>query len=294
MNESSTQEEETAGPRGGERLRAARRSRDISVRDIAKELHLDEPKVRALEENRFDALGAPVFAKGHMRKYAELVGVPVDDILADYYEMNRSAGAPPIVGPTRARQREFLPGPWLIGGVLLILVAAAAYWWLTQGLPGGVGVPAGAPAAAPFATQVTESASGDTDAAADSLPQMPDAAALPAEPPVGADAGDTAPVTSAPLITEPITEESDSLVPQVSIELRYSGDCWTEVSDASGSRLFYDLGSAGRVVNISGDAPLRLILGDSNNATIIVEGQEFAIPNSARRGRLARLTINRP
>jgi hypothetical protein len=66
------------------------------------------------------------------------------------------------------------------------------------------------------------------------------------------------------------------------------------VSDASGSRLFYDLGSAGRVVNISGDAPLRLILGDSNNATIIVEGQEFAIPNSARRGRLARLTINRP
>ncbi len=46
---------------------------------MAKELHLDEPKVQALEENQFDVLGAPVFAKGHLRKYAELVGVPVDD-----------------------------------------------------------------------------------------------------------------------------------------------------------------------------------------------------------------------
>ena len=62
------------GPLGGERLRAARRANDISLRDIAKELHLDEGKVRALEQNDFDVLGAPVFAKGHLRKYAELVG----------------------------------------------------------------------------------------------------------------------------------------------------------------------------------------------------------------------------
>ena len=35
-------------PVGGERLRAARQVRDISVRDVAKELHLDEHKVRAV------------------------------------------------------------------------------------------------------------------------------------------------------------------------------------------------------------------------------------------------------
>ena len=60
-------EDDSAGPVGGERLAAGRRERGISVHEIAKELHLDEPKVRALEENRFDVLGAPVFAKGHMR-----------------------------------------------------------------------------------------------------------------------------------------------------------------------------------------------------------------------------------
>ena len=50
-------------PVAGERLAIARRERAISVHEIAKELHLDEFKVRAIEENRFDDLGAPVFAK---------------------------------------------------------------------------------------------------------------------------------------------------------------------------------------------------------------------------------------
>ncbi len=87
MNETPEQkpDAEDSGPLGGERLAAARRANEISARDIAIELHLDEPKVRALEQNQFEVLGAPVFAKGHLRKYAELVGVPIDDILSDYF-----------------------------------------------------------------------------------------------------------------------------------------------------------------------------------------------------------------
>ena len=38
----------------GERLAEARRDSQIGVIDIAKELHLDEHKVRALERNEFD------------------------------------------------------------------------------------------------------------------------------------------------------------------------------------------------------------------------------------------------
>ncbi|MDH3374021.1 MAG: helix-turn-helix domain-containing protein, partial [Gammaproteobacteria bacterium] len=82
-------EAEPEGPRGGERLAEARRKQQISVLEIAKELHLDEAKVRALERNEFDVLGAPVFAKGHLRKYAQLVGVDPADVFADYYQMTR-------------------------------------------------------------------------------------------------------------------------------------------------------------------------------------------------------------
>ena len=51
--EEDAPEAEPQGPRGGQRLAEARRERQISVLEIAKELHLDEPKVRALERNDF-------------------------------------------------------------------------------------------------------------------------------------------------------------------------------------------------------------------------------------------------
>ena len=65
MSDTSRSEEETEPeePRAGKRLAEARQAQNISVFDIAKELHLDELKVNALEENEFDVLGAPVFAK---------------------------------------------------------------------------------------------------------------------------------------------------------------------------------------------------------------------------------------
>ena len=82
-----TAPEEPKGPMGGERLAEARREQQISVHEIAKELHLDEPKVRALERNEFDVLGAPVFAKGHLKTYAHLVNVDEADVMSDYYHL---------------------------------------------------------------------------------------------------------------------------------------------------------------------------------------------------------------
>ena len=96
---------DTESPVAGERLAEARRGQQISVAEIAKELHLDELKVRALERTEFDILGAPVFAKGHLKKYAQLVGVDPDDALTDYYQLTRSADATPVIS-FRTRPRR--------------------------------------------------------------------------------------------------------------------------------------------------------------------------------------------
>lgn len=285
MNDETTEEnEDETGPVGGERLRLARRGIDISVGDIAKELHLDEQKVRALERNEFDVLGAPVFAKGHLRKYAELVGVDVDDVMADYYRMNRSVGAPPVVGPRRKVAREIAPGPWIAAAaVIIVVVTAATLWFRFQPAePESAIEPA---TLAPFTSseQSAPSRSGEL---------------LPAEDvPEGTTEALTAPVNEAPAtqIEPPVTSSqtaSPSAAPQVEINLVFTGDCWTEVSDASGRRLFYDLGQVGRVVTLSGDAPLRVILGDSANVNISINGRDYPIPASAQSGRLARLDID--
>ncbi|MGH8167627.1 MAG: DUF4115 domain-containing protein, partial [Woeseiaceae bacterium] len=77
----------------------------------------------------------------------------------------------------------------------------------------------------------------------------------------------------------------------IELSLTFSGDCWTEVTDAAGERLFFGLGSAGRTVSVEGEGPLQVLLGDSANAELAVNGVDYAVPNSARRGDTARLTI---
>lgn len=317
--------EDDKGPVGGERLRVARRANDISVRDVAKELHLDESKVRALEKNEFAVLGAPVFAKGHLRKYAELVGVPVDDVMTDYYEMTRAAGIPPVIGPRKKRPRDINAGPWLGAAVVILLIAAAVYWWFNLRQPDMAGsrpatpapfvtdsrdqattrspatpaaagnVPADGPAATeqqpPASTPVTPQASTAAPQPSGATPQAATATQRPSTATPQPSAAQAAPATASPARTETPVDTSPA-APQLVIELTYSGDCWTEASDASGRRLFYDLGVAGRTVRLSGVAPVRLILGDSGNVSITVDGRPYNIPASARSGRLARLTIS--
>ena len=69
----------------GDRLRAAREKRGLTVEQAADELRLDLWMVEALEADDYGAFGAPVFAKGHLRKYAGLVGIDPDDIMVSYY-----------------------------------------------------------------------------------------------------------------------------------------------------------------------------------------------------------------
>jgi cytoskeleton protein RodZ len=298
-NQASQQDE--AGPTGGERLRKARRANDISVRDIAKELHLDEHKVRALEKNEFDVLGAPVFAKGHLRKYAELVGVDVDDIMTDYYQMNRATGAPPVVGPKRKIPREINPTPWIVAALAVIVVGGVTWWWLStdSAEPAATIEPA---VPAPFAADNEPEPEPEAEAEPEPEPEvdMPaDPAAATTVPVAGSDeAEDDAAAEETGTSPDAAAVESAGEsyaptpgAPQVTVTLEFSGDCWTEVTDQGGRRLYYSLGQAGRSVNVSGDAPLRLIIGDADNVTLTVEGQSWPIPASARRGQLARLTI---
>lgn len=273
---------------GGERLRAARRDKDISVADIAKELHLDEYKVRALEKNEFDTLGAPVFAKGHLRKYAELVDIDTDDVMTDYYQMNRAAGAPPIVGPRRKIVRNINPIPWIGGGVVVVLLAAIAYWWFVMRSPATV-VTAEPVGLSPFVAEEADEVLADV---------LPDAE--PPEPAPAAPVGEPVTDSVAPGPPMPVVEDTTAApadrtpmpdATQIALDLAFTGDCWTEVSDGVGRRLYYDLGQEGRIVSLAGNAPLGVILGDAQNVSLTVDGEPWPIPRSTIRGRVARLTI---
>ncbi|MDX1507764.1 MAG: DUF4115 domain-containing protein [Woeseiaceae bacterium] len=280
---------EPEGPLAGERLAAARREKQITVLEIAKELHLDEPKVRALERNEFEILGAPVFAKGHLKKYASLVGVSADDVLADYYQLNRSSGMPPVVGTVRKRRREVSPGPW-IALVLLLMIAATAYWWFFER---SAGEPAPMPQGPAVSPLPAEPGGDDVDTDVAQPVELPEVS-VDAEAPAF-DIDTSTPVTAEPVPAETTPEPAPAVAAgQVQLQLRFTGDCWTEITDADGRRLFFDLGRDGRVVNVSGQAPLSVLFGNADNVSVRVNGADYAIAPGDRRGLTARFTILAP
>lgn len=273
-------EAEPNGPRGGERLAEARRAQQISVLEIAKELHLDEPKVRALEHNEFDVLGAPVFAKGHLRKYAQLVGVDEADVFADYYQMTRSERMPPVIVGRSGVRRELSPGPW-VAVIAVILVAAASYWWFAVNSETVVAperipetVPEIGPETVPEEALSRESGVATAAAQTDEQPRSDVPAAAASQPAPG-----------------PAVTLADD---EIRLSMSFSGDCWTEISDATGRRLFFDMGRAGRSVEVTGTPPFAALFGNVDNVDVRVNGNELPISTTNPGGRTARLTITNP
>ena len=285
---------EGAAPLCGERLAEARREQQITVLEVAKELHLDEPKVRALELNEFELLGAPVFAKGHLRKYAQLVGVDEDDVFADYYAMTRAEAMPPIVARRKKASHEMSPGPW-VAVIAVIVVAAAAYWWFALRDTNSPAVvspteesqpePSQPEVLQPQQLQPEQLQPDEIDSSADVVEQAEEEA-----------------IEEEAIEEEVIEEETielataaddvpQAIADQLRLSLNFSGECWTEISDADGRRLFYNMGRDGRSVELSGKAPITALFGNADNVEVQVNNSAYSLPTPDSSNRTVRVAI---
>ena len=70
-----------SGTTTGPRLRAERERRGLSAQKAADELHLDGWVIDALEADEYARVGPSVYAKGHLKRYAELLGLPAAEIV---------------------------------------------------------------------------------------------------------------------------------------------------------------------------------------------------------------------
>ena len=119
----------TSGPPPGARLRGAREAKGLTIEAAAERLRLNAALVLAMEEDRLALLGAPVFARGHLRNYAALLGLPEDEVLAAF-------GIGKIPEPSflpamnlRPKIRDHARWAWPIAAVLLAIAVVAAFWW---------------------------------------------------------------------------------------------------------------------------------------------------------------------
>lgn len=118
----------------GERLRSARKARALTLEQAAFTLRLEVPVLRALEDERYEALGAAVFVRGHLKAYAKLLGLSEEAVLAAYRSADPNADAPPKVTRELEKPLTTTPGPLAIAAAVgFALLAMLLLFFLSAG-----------------------------------------------------------------------------------------------------------------------------------------------------------------
>ena len=250
----------------GARLKAERERRGLSPAKAADELHLDAWVIDALEAEDYERIGPSVYAKGHLKRYAALLGLPVPEILAGY-ETRVQVPKPSASQPANVRLRtdtpavSNLPWPQIVGSVAVVLLIIGVLWWKPWHQRGAE--PA---SGAPMAANPSAASSGSATGAGGAVLNSSSAAAA-----SGSTAGDAM-----------------AGMGRARLRLRFSADSWVDVHDAAGRRVFAGKGRANSVKVIHGVAPMRVYLGFASGVQLEINDRAVAIGPQFVAGDVAR------
>ncbi len=75
----------------GDRFRAAREARGLSLADVSEQIHIRTLYLDCIERESWATIGAPVYTRGFVRSYARFLALDPEQAVAEYVE---SSGAP--------------------------------------------------------------------------------------------------------------------------------------------------------------------------------------------------------
>lgn len=302
----------------GNLLRQARKNRGWNVAEVANQLHLTESAVLSLEADRYDELPGVTFVRGYIRSYAKLVELDPDKLAGLYSQTAKTepVRALPDLGRTAARSRS--RGRLLMAILLvavLVAVAAGYFWWQDEQLRRAGGPEAGNVA---FSQVEIERADGTlfiqsldqldartaglevAEISLDSLPQGDTVAAettdveATAAADNGAQATESEEQAGATEAAEAQSENEPQPEPAATgshqLQLTFTDECWIRITDGSGKEVASGLRRAGEVLELSGDTPFELHLGNANGVQLRFNGQPVDISSSIR-GNVARIKL---
>ena len=286
----------------GQRLKTEREKRGMSAQKMADDMHLDAWVIDALEAGDYERIGPAVYAQGHLRKYANILGVSASqDAPAPQPKPAGPAAPTPII-------RLDPPGgsgsiwPTVGGFAVVALVAGGIVWWrpwhgsraasaaARAPLAASVPVPTQAPAPPSEraaegtanedeAVNASEAANGTANASGTANARgMVNAA-------VASGAGEVS-VAAAATPAGPV--ELTPGVGRAQLRLSFSADSRVAVYDYTGKPVFTGNGRANSVKTLSGMAPFRVYLGFASGVQLQVNDRAVAIGPQFVSGDVAR------
>ena len=315
----------------GIRLRNAREQLGFSQQAVAERLCLKVSTVRDIEEDKAPADLASTFLRGYIRSYARLVHIPEEELLPGLEKQApiRPAKVAPMQSFSLGKRRKKRDG-WLMTFTWLVLFVVVgltgAWWWqnhkaqqeeittmadqssaeLNQaGSENAQNVPLntdGAASSSEPQTAAPEASATDTTQAPaatanTAAPQAQDQNAVVAPSQANVDTA-----ANAPAATQPADNSAASLPTSPAgtataadpnaLVMNFSADCWLEVTDATGKKLFSGLQRKDGTLNLTGQAPYKLKIGAPAAVQIQYQGKPVDLSRFIRTNQVARLTVN--
>ena len=258
----------------GERLRQERESRRISLEKVARDLRIDEPVVRAIEEDKLGHL-APVYRRGYVSSYANYLKFESSEIEQMLDSIDNVHPELHTVFPEAANPNQ--TDRWLkaTSYVMASLLIGTLAWQFTheavrlsqdanEMVTGAINAGTSEPALNASTQQIEGATHINASIAALEVKQAT------ASPRTGAGQEAWAAVQS--------SSPESGIRPahgngEYTLELTASGDSWVEIMDAQGNQLEQDLVRGGTSKQYQGVAPFNIQFGRASAVSLFMEGQ---------------------
>lgn len=328
MNTEATNESNTAQTTG-ERLRNAREQMGLSQQAVAGRLCLKVSTVRNIEDDKAPSELASTFLRGYIRSYARLVHIPEEDLLPMMAKQApiKAAKVEPMQSFSlgkRCKKRDgwLMSFTWLI---LLVVIGLTGVWWWqnhtaqqqaelstmadqsttdlsTSGgqslsLNTGSNTSTDSAATSSSAQTVEQQPVPVDNSAAPALSQQTAAADATQQPAVVAqshapiDNAQTTPAATAGQLPTDQAGVSQTGDRSQGLVMNFTDDCWLEVTDASGKKLFIGLQRKDAKLDLVGKAAYKLKIGAPSAVQVQYQGKPVDLSRFIKTNQVARLTV---
>ncbi len=281
----------------GQRLRRARQNLEWSREDMAQKLRLPVARIHDIENDRFDTLGATVYARSYLLRFAKLVDVPelvVRRQFADNEEPTAVSRGSLDIPPSRRVQRvSHLAKYAVLTAVIMVPALMSVFNRSTpvpvqvrsletselspsQALPAPSTTTQNDAFAASFEPETTTPATSDVTPAAAPKPAAGGAETfrVPAAPPASTLAASMAPM---------MQSRPGLAAGEHEVVLSAREDSWMELIEVGGRRIDQGLLRAGESRRYVTRVPIRVRIGNSGGVELQADGSPVALTDLARK-----------
>ncbi|MBQ0744202.1 MAG: helix-turn-helix domain-containing protein [Pseudomonas sp.] len=295
----------------GATLRDQREKQGLSTAAAAATLRLPEKILLHLEAGRFDQLPGDTFARGYVRSYASMLGLDPNRLVLEYDSyvgvVVRERSVSGIDKLTPPGKTGHMLVTWSSVIIALIILASVLVWWYdsrpvqspaeevtgAEPLIDEVEVDALAlPVSMEEDIQLQAEAAANNDEAPLNAPlegELSGAEIAAPQAPQGTEGEQLTVSASEPAVaeaSEPVAASAaDTESASGALQMRFTGNCWLQVTAVGGQVLHSSLMQAGQALNIDHDGPVDVVIGAVETvAQIVFRGEPVNMQSYSQSG----------